>query len=170
MTASVDRRAFIGQLTVAMPLVAVATPALSALVAAGPDDGISRTAESIHQLVTFSASPARVYDALVVPEQFAKATGQAAQINGEPGGAFSLFGGLIVGRQVELVPARRIVQGWRVAAWPAGVYSIARFELVAGGSGTRLEFDHTGFPTGAADHLASGWKQNYWGPLTKYLS
>jgi activator of HSP90 ATPase len=158
----VSRRAFVGHVAAAVPLVAVRAPWAGARRGeheSGPDDGISRTAESIHQVVTFQASPERVYDALIVPEQFAKVTGgRATQISQGDGGAFSLFGGLIKGRHVELVPAKRIVQAWRADAWPAGIYSIVRFELAADGSATRLEFDHTGFPTGAAEHLASGWK------------
>ena len=52
----------------------------------------------------------------------------------------------------------------------AGVYSIVRFELRKEGTGTRLVFDHTGFPVGQAEHLAAGWKGNYWEPLEKFLA
>lgn len=87
----------------------------------------------------------------------------------EVGGAFSLFGGHILGRHIELVPNPRIVQAWRLNNWPAGLYSIARFELVEQGSGTKIVFDHAGFHKGDADHLAEGWKGNYWEPLKKFL-
>jgi activator of HSP90 ATPase len=93
-----------------------------------------------------------------------------AQITAEAGGAFAIFGGFVTGRQIELVPNVRIVQAWRPADWAAGVYSIARFELAQQGSGTLLVFEHTGFPQGAADHLAQGWKLNYWQPLEKVLA
>ena len=146
------------------------------------DDGISRTAEAIHQEVVFKASRARIYEALCDAKQFdaitrltgmmmqTAAAGQPTAIDRQPGGAFTLFGGRIVGRQVELVKDERIVQAWRVAAWNAGIYSIARFELRDEGTGTRLIFDHAGFPVGDADHLAAGWKEHYWDPLTKYLA
>jgi hypothetical protein len=62
------------------------------------------------------------------------------------------------------------VQAWRVVDWNPGVYSIAKFELTEQGPGTRIVFDHTGFPEGLAQHLASGWTSNYWEPLAKYLS
>ena len=62
------------------------------------------------------------------------------------GGTFTLFGGHIVGRHLELVPNERIVQAWRVVDWEPGWYSIARFELVEQGSGTKIVFDHLGFP------------------------
>jgi activator of HSP90 ATPase len=62
-----------------------------------------------------------------------------------------------------------IVQAWRVADWEPSLYSIARFELVEQGAGTKIVFDHTGFPQGAGEHLAAGWKSHYWQPLEEYL-
>jgi uncharacterized protein YndB with AHSA1/START domain len=143
---------------------------------------ITRVAESIHQEIVFKASRKRVYEALTDAKQFDKiiqlsgvmATmppgGKPTEISREVGGAFALFGGYITGRQIELVPNERIVQAWRVGNWDAGVYSIARFELAEQGSGTKIVFDHTGFPKGAAEHLAAGWKSNYWEPLGKFLA
>ena len=93
-----------------------------------------------------------------------------AQLSAEPGSAFSLFGGVIEGRQVELVPAKRVVQAWRVSNWDRGVYSIVRFELVGADGGTKIVFDHVGFPAGAGDHLAAGWKSHYWDGLAKLLA
>jgi activator of HSP90 ATPase len=141
------------------------------------DQEISRTAESIHQEVVFQASRKRVYEALTDPKQFTKVTSFSpvmkaapAEISRDEGGAFTCFGGHIVGRHVKLVPNERIVQAWRVVTWDPGVYSIAKFELKEQGSETRLVFDHNGFPNGKADHLADGWKLNYWEPLRKYLA
>ena len=86
------------------------------------------------------------------------------------GGAFSTFGGLIVGRQIELVPNQRIVQAWRPAYWKPGAYSIVTFELADNGSETKLILDHRGFPDGDAKGLLDGWNKNYWEPLAKYLA
>jgi predicted TIM-barrel fold metal-dependent hydrolase len=57
-----------------------------------------------------------------------------------------------------------------VVVWNPGVYSIAKFELAEQGPGTKLIFDHTGFPEGQAQHLADGWKEHYWDTLEKYLA
>lgn len=92
----------------------------------------------------------------------------AAEINREVGGAFSLFVGHIIGRNLELIPNKRIVQAWRLVDWPERVYSIARFELKEQGSGTHLNFDHTGFPENLRDHLAAGWENHYWALLKEY--
>jgi activator of HSP90 ATPase len=120
---------------------------------------------TIHQEIDMTASPDRIYDALLDAKQFGALTGLPTEIAGGVGGAFSCFGGHIVGRNVELVPKRRIVQAWRVADWPEGTYSIARFELKPQQAGTRVIFDHTGFPPGLRDHLAEGWEDHYWKAL-----
>jgi len=152
---------------------------------AGVDEEISHTAESIHQEAVFKASRKRVYEALTDTKQFNKVielsgvmksgmlspgADKPTKISSEVGGAFVLFGGYITGRHVELVPNERIVQAWRTGGWASGVYSIAKFELVEQGSGTTIVFDHTGFPKGEAEHLASGWKVHYWEPLDKLLA
>ena len=149
---------------------------------AGTEEEISRTAESIHQEPILKASRKRIYEALTDAKQFDKVIqlsgvmqsmhlpDKPAEISREGGGAFTLFGGYITGRHVELVPNERLVQAWRTGSWPKGVYSIARFELVEQGSGTKIVFDHTGFPKGEAEVLASGWKAHYWEPLAKLLA
>jgi activator of HSP90 ATPase len=95
--------------------------------------------------------------------------GRPTEISREVGGALALFGGHIVGRHIELVPSERIVQAWREVSWDPGVYSIVKFELAEQGSGTKIVFDHTGFPKGRGEHLAVGWKAHYWEPLEKFL-
>jgi activator of HSP90 ATPase len=124
---------------------------------------------NIHQEETFEATASKVYQALVDAAEFAKMTGAPATGTGAEGDSFSLFGGHITGRQVELVPDRLVVQAWRVKTWPAGVYSIARFELFADGTKTRVVFDHHCFPADMKDHLAAGWISNYWEPMRKAL-
>lgn len=124
----------------------------------------------IHQEIVIKAAPKRVYQALTNTKQFSELTGGApAELSPEAGGSFSCFGGMIEGRNIELEPERRIVQAWRASTWPPGVYSIAKFELVAQGANTKLIFDHTAFPDDQREHLEKGWHENYWEPLKKYL-
>jgi len=132
---------------------------------------------TIHQEVSFKANPKQVYETLLSSKQFSECTKKSfdnftaasASIDPIAGGTFSLFDGVITGRIIELVPNQLIVEAWRASDWPAGTYSIARFELKPQGSGTKLIFDHTGFPEGLKAHLAIGWQQHYWDALTKYL-
>ena len=147
-----------------------------------PNAEISTSEEGIHQVRVFAADCKRVYTALTVEQQFDKivqlsgvmkagaATTMPTKLSAQVGGAFSVFAGHIVGIQLELVADELIVQAWRVVDWPRGMYSIARFELSDQGKSTKLVFDHKAFPKGQAEHLASGWQEHYWDPLTKLLS
>jgi activator of HSP90 ATPase len=145
--------------------------------AQGSSEDVTRTSEAIHQEITLDAPPARVYTVLTDAAEFTKLTrfssmqkAAPARIDRDEGGTFSLFDGHIVGRHLELVPSQRLVQAWRVADWPAGAFSIARFELSNRAGKTLLVFDHTGFPQGLGEHLAEGWRMNYWTPLAKLLA
>ena len=138
--------------------------------------GDSSCPNTIHQEVDFTASPQQLYEALLDSKKFsgfAAVAGEfpanSAQIDRAPGGSFSLFGGHIIGRIIEVLPNQRIIQAWRVVDWPAGMYSIVKFELVPNGSGTHLIFDQIGFPEKLRDHLAAGWQSHYWDLLKKFL-
>lgn len=125
---------------------------------------------TIHQENSFTASPGRIYEVLLSSKEFAAMTGSPADISAEAGGAVSMFGGVIMGRNVELVPGQRIVQAWKPKYWPPGVYSLVKFELVTAGSMTKIILDQTGFPPGTYKGLDEGWPKRYWTPLTKYLA
>jgi uncharacterized protein YndB with AHSA1/START domain len=132
---------------------------------------------SIHQEVSLVASPERVYQLLTDSNQFAAATERSAKIVATEGGAFSIFGGYIQGRQIELVPGERIVQSWRGIDWAPGAHSLVKFTLRREGHGTMLVLDHDAYPEGPSpmypswhEHLASNWPVFYFQPLEKYLA
>jgi activator of HSP90 ATPase len=125
---------------------------------------------SLHQEIELNAPPERIFHILLDSKEFAAVTGMAATIDPSAGGAFNTFGGLIEGRNIEIVPSSRIVQAWRPANWTPGVYSLVHFELKASSTGTTLVLDHTGFPEGDFDHLDPGWYMRYWDPMKKYLA
>jgi activator of HSP90 ATPase len=165
--------------------LATLSATLGAAATAGADEetpGLSRSAEEIHQSVRFDAARSRVYAALTIADQFdavsklgvaargGKLPSAPTQIAADPGGSFALFGGYIIGRQLELVADTRLVQAWREKSWEPGTFSIVKFELSDDGTGTKLAFAHTGFPPGAGKHLSIGWYENYWDPMKKYLS
>ena len=135
-----------------------------------PSTAANRTRTFLHQEVDFKSTPQRTYEILLDSKQFAAFTGMPAEIDPKAGGALTMFGGLVVGRNIELLPNQRIVQAWRPTHWDPGVYSVVKFELKPWASETLIILDHTGFPEGEFDHLDPGWKLRYWDPLKKYLS
>jgi len=125
---------------------------------------------TIHQEVTFNATPERIYELLLDEAKHGAFTGAPASISRDVGGRFSCFGGQIEGRNIELVAGKRIVQAWRAANWQPGEYSLVRVELQSDAKGTRLVLDHTGVREDQHPHLDNGWHQRYWEPLSKYLT
>ncbi len=155
---------------VALQAAALPAPAQQPAMEEKPGTGPNATRTSLHQQIALDAPPDRIFNVLLDSKLFAAFTGMPAAIDPKAGGAFTTFGGLVEGRNVELIPAQRIVQAWRPASWDPGIYSIVHFELKAANGGTTLVLDHTGFPEGDFDHLDPGWHLRYWDPLKKYLA
>jgi activator of HSP90 ATPase len=170
---SCTRRLIVNSLIGVVSLVVTRARAQTQTFSTQPDTAPSGCANgmrtSLHQQVDFRVTPPRIYEALLNSRQFTAITGEPAKIDAAPGGAFSMFGGKIVGRNIELLPTLRIVQAWRPESWEPGVYSIVRFELRNHGPQTRVLLDHTGFPEGTYDSLYAGWKTRYWDPLARYM-
>jgi activator of HSP90 ATPase len=125
---------------------------------------------AIHQDIVINGTPKAVYEILTSSKKFtAMSNGSAAKISRDGGGAISMFGGAIQGRNVELVSGRRVVQAWRSKDWKDGVYSIVRFELTADGKNTKLSFDQVGHPADEQSHMERGWEKMYWAPMNAFL-
>ena len=164
-------------------VVAAETPPASKAKSTAAADGLSHSSEAIRQEVTLDASPQRVYQALTSSKDFdmitrlsdgavllAAAGAMPTAISTEVGGPFTLFGGYITGRHVEMRPNERLVQAWREGSWKPGEFSIVTFSLTGAGGKTRVDFEHRGFPNGNGVSLAQGWHSHYWEPLAKYLA
>lgn len=93
------------------------------------------------------------------------ARAQAQEASAEPAATNAVIMAKAIHDEVDFP----VVQAWRVVDWPEGVYSIVRFELQSQASGTKVTLDHTGFPADLAEHLESGWQENYWTALRSYV-
>ena len=67
----------------------------------------------IHQTVTLKVPPHEVYEALMDSRKHAAFTGGKAKISRAVGGKFSAYDNYIAGKNVDLVPDKKIVQDWR---------------------------------------------------------
>jgi activator of HSP90 ATPase len=124
---------------------------------------------TIQQSTTFKSSPHEVYEMLMSSRKHSQFTGTKASISRKVGGKFSVYGKYIQGINVELVPARRIVQAWRGSDWPKGQYSIATFSLNRIKGGTRLVFTQIGVPDREYKGISQGWRDYYWRPMKEML-
>lgn len=123
--------------------------------------------ERIEQEEIMNASAADIYAALTQADIFSEMTGPPAEISADEGGEFSLFGGFITGRNVELVSGVRMAQAWRSKSWDEGVYSMVLFTFEEADGKTLVKLVHTGFPVDQKPHLEEGWHKNYWSKLAE---
>jgi Uncharacterized conserved protein len=123
----------------------------------------------IRQSVTFKAPPHAVYEALMDSKKHAAFTAGKASISRVVGGKFSAYDDYITGKNVELVPDKKIVQDWRAVDWPEGYLSRVTFKLTTVPNGTRLDFTHSHIPDGTEEEFKHGWIDNYWEPMKRYL-
>jgi len=125
--------------------------------------------KTIKQTVQFKAEPKEVYEALMDQKKHAAFTGGNATVSRKVGGRFSVWDGYAEGRNIELVPDKKIVQSWRASDWPEGVSSTVKFEFSRMKGGTRLTFTHSGVPEDFAGDIRQGWKDYYWAPMKGML-
>lgn len=119
---------------------------------------------------TIPASPKAIYDAWLDGKRHGamngggKATGST-----KVGGKFTAWDGYIDGRNLELVPGKRIVQSWRTTQFTdkdADSQIAVTLAKVAGG--TKLTLRHSNVPDGH-DGYKSGWKTHYFAPMKAYF-
>lgn len=70
-----------------------------------------------------------------------------ARISREVGGEFSIFGGSVIGRNLELQEGKLIVQRWRFGSWPDGMQSTVRIVFEEPETGvTVVKLTHSDVP------------------------
>jgi len=86
------------------------------------------------------------------------------------GGKFTAWDGYIFGKNLELEPGRKIVQGWTTTEWPEG-YPPSRLEITLRKrpGGTELKMVHSNVPAEQKDEYAGGWRSFYWEPLEAHF-
>ncbi len=131
---------------------------------------------TIKQTVEFeSVTPQEVYDAFLSSKGHSEMTGGSAKMSDKVGASFSAWDGYITGKNMELVPGKKIVQTWHTSEFPDDAEdSVLKIELSAtktkdGKSGTQLKMTHSKIPAGQETSYGPGWKENYWEPMKAYF-
>ncbi len=126
--------------------------------------------KNLKQTASFRATPHEVYEALMDEKKHAEFLGAGAKISRKIGGKFVVYDGEVDGKNVELVPDKKIVQTWRYSDWPEGRYSTITFEFEPTSSGTKMTFTQTDIPDDKYEDIKEGWKDYYWAPLKQYFT
>jgi uncharacterized protein YndB with AHSA1/START domain len=112
------------------------------------------------------ASPDEVYIALTNPSTLQLWTGEKAEMSTVPGSEFSLWEGSIVGKNLEFVPGKKIVQQWYFGDQEKD--SIVTIILHPHKQGTSVELRHTNIPAEDYEEIIEGWDENYFGSLAEF--
>ncbi len=115
------------------------------------------------------ASPKTIYDAWLDSNGHTKMTGSPAHATSTVGDSFDAWDGYISGKNLELEPAKRIVQSWRGASYKdtdEDSQIAVVFEEVDGG--TMVTATHANVPDDQASH-EPGWTTHYFEPMQKYF-
>jgi activator of HSP90 ATPase len=128
---------------------------------------------AVHSGAIFqNATPAKLYALFTNSAKHTAATGMPAKISTKVGGKWSAFGGMILGKNLVLIPNRMIVQTWRSAEWkkadPDSILVVS-FEKSASG-GAQVELVHVGVPEYDRQGVTDGWAKFYWEPWKAYLA
>jgi uncharacterized protein YndB with AHSA1/START domain len=112
------------------------------------------------------ATPEDIYLALTIPSTLHLWTGEEAIMSTEPGSEFSLWDGSIVGKNLEFVPGKKIVQEWYFGDQEEK--SIVTIKLHAHDQGTSVELRHTNIPDADYNDIVDGWNDAYFGSLREF--
>lgn len=115
-----------------------------------------------------NATPEEIYIALTNPFTISLWTSEPAVMSTEPGTEFSMLSGNIVGKNLEFITNKKIVQQWYFGE-EEGEPSIVTIKLHDHKEGTSVELNHTNIPDEAYDDIIAGWEEVYFGNLNEYF-
>ena len=111
-------------------------------------------------------TPDQVYIALTNPVTLELWTGEEAVMSTEPNTEFSLWNGDIVGKNLEFVDGKKIVQEWYFGEQdPASIVTIILHEDK---QRTSAELRHTNIPDEDYDDIVNGWNDSYFCALQAF--
>lgn len=119
--------------------------------------------KTIQQSYVINASIEKVWQALVDPKIINQWGGGEAKMSEEEEAEFSLWGGEIHGKNVEVIKQRKLVQDWKEDDWKE--YSRVTFNLSEEKDKTKVELIHENIPDKEAKEIGDGWKSYYMNPL-----
>ena len=113
-------------------------------------------------------TPDEVYNALTNPVAIKLWTGEEADMSTEPGSEFSMWDESIVGKNLEFVENKKIVQQWYFDGQEEP--SIVTILLHPHRQGTSVEVKHTNIPDEEYENFVEGWDESYFGSLIEFFN
>jgi activator of HSP90 ATPase len=115
-----------------------------------------------------NAEPSDIYAAIVNPFTIELWSGYPAKMSEEPGSEFSLWDGDIIGRNIEFVTDRKIVQEWYFGDQQEK--SIVTISIFPDGENSTVTVDHTNIPDEDFAEISEGWREYYIGAIAGFFN
>ncbi len=113
-------------------------------------------------------TPDQVYLALTTETTLSLWTGEQAIMQEIPDTEFELFGGNIVGKNIEFEKDKKIVQQWYFGDHADSIVTIKLH--LHNNNQTSLEVRHTNIPDEDYDEIVAGWNEVYIASLIEFYS
>src|SRR5579871_4873868 len=118
--------------------------------------------KSVNQIYEIKAPVKKVWQALVDPKIIEQWGGGPAVMSEEVGFNWSLWGGDIFGKNLEVEPNKKLVQEWSDSKkWKKP--SLCVFNLHEKDGITKVTLTHSNIPDEAVADIEEGWKDYYLG-------
>jgi activator of HSP90 ATPase len=118
---------------------------------------------TIEQKYEMDATPEEVFEALVNPEIIQRWSKDEAKMGANVGDSFTLWGGQMFGKNLEVVKDKKLVQEWSYDQWDAP--SKVTFTIKAKGKKTLVELLHEDVPEKSLSTITEGWNTYYLGAM-----
>ncbi len=115
-----------------------------------------------------NAEPSDVYSALTNPYTIELWSGYPAVMTEEPESEFSLWEGDIVGRNLEFIPDRKVVQEWYFG--DQAERSVVTITIHPDKGNSSVTVEHTNIPDEDFAEIAEGWREYYIGAIIAFFN
>lgn len=123
--------------------------------------------KKIKRTYRINSSSEKVWQALTDPKNIDRWGAGPAKMSEELGFEFSLWGGDVYGKNIEVIPGKKLVQEWFGGKWDKP--SIVTFKLTSKADETVIDFTQTDVPDAEFSDIEQGWEDYYMGPIKDFL-
>lgn len=128
--------------------------------------------KTIVQKIAFkNTKPSVLYNLYMNAKQHEMIAGGTCKISAKEGAKYSVHGGYITGKNLQLIKDKLTVQTWRGADWSKNAMdSTFIINLEQNGNDVILHAIHANVPDKHADSINKGWHDHYWKPWKQHLA
>ncbi|HLU07205.1 MAG TPA: SRPBCC domain-containing protein [Woeseiaceae bacterium] len=125
---------------------------------------------TICKTVVLPAPAEELYEMYLDSQVHSDITGAPAKVSEEPNSLFEAFGGLLVGRTIQVVKHRLVVQSWRTVNFKkSDPDSILIISFTPEDDDGRIDLVHLQVPDSDFQGVCGGWDSRYFAPWLAYL-